>query len=461
MSIPCPKVKQSKYVQCIPMESGGVLVNTLWDTEIIVSDEKWSLWRNFFEGGFQGSALSAEDNSILLEKKMLLHAEADELQHMRKIYTARRFSRDSLGLTIAPTLDCNFACPYCYEDKRPGKMSEEVANRLVDYVERMLPGRSSLRVMWYGGEPLMCKDIVESLTERFLRVATDCDATFRASMTTNGYLLTPNVVDRLSRFPVWEKIQITLDGTAAYHDRKRPLKSGRQTFRTVYDNLVEATKRLPVTLRMNVDNLNWGGCDQLLSELAVDIDVGRLTVYFSPIHPYGEGCRDIADSSDVSLVNNKSFSEIEKNLISRAKQLGFNVPSLLAEKTCQTCQAVSTHSLVVEPSGNLQRCWTEVGEVSKSIGSIADEISLNSDNSLRWLTYDPTSMEPCQSCEVLPQCFGGCPQRHLDGRPMEMICSSIKFQLRSSLVAKYSGKNSQIRVPPASTNKIFPIVREI
>ena len=239
MSIPCPKVKQSKYVQCIPMESGGVLVNTLWDTEIIVSDEKWSLWRNFFEGGFQGSALSAEDNSILLEKKMLLHAEADELQHMRKIYTARRFSRDSLGLTIAPTLDCNFACPYCYEDKRPGKMSEEVANRLVDYVERMLPGRSSLRVMWYGGEPLMCKDIVESLTERFLRVATDCDATFRASMTTNGYLLTPNVVDRLSRFPVWEKIQITLDGTAAYHDRKRPLKSGRQTFRTVYDNLVE------------------------------------------------------------------------------------------------------------------------------------------------------------------------------------------------------------------------------
>jgi len=437
-----------------------VLVNILWGTELIAPKEKWDLWRNFFEDVRQNSTLSPEDASYLLEKRMLLHSDIDELHYMRKLYKSRRFSRDSLGLTIAPTLDCNFACPYCYEDKRPGKMSEEVAERLVEYVEKMLPGRSSLRVMWYGGEPLMCKDIVESLTERFVKVASDCGATFRASMTTNGYLLTPNVVERLCRFPVWDKIQITLDGTAALHDRKRPLKSGRETFRTVYGNLVEAAKRLPVTLRMNVDNLNWGGCNDLLDQLATDIEPDRLAVYFSPIHPYGEGCRDIADSSEVSLVDNRAFSEIEKYLVSRAKELGFNVPSPLSDKTCQTCQAVSTHSIVVQPDGNLQRCWTEVGEASKSIGSIADEISLNSDNSLRWLTYDPTTLDPCQSCEVLPQCFGGCPQRHLDDRPMEMVCSSIKFQLRSALVAKYSGEGDQSRVRFTLPRKIFPIVAE-
>lgn len=457
-------VKRSKYVQCIARGAGGVLVNTLWGTEAEVSSKKWDLWRSVFQDPSRDLGLDKSDITFLLERRMLLHIDIDELQYMRDIYKARRFSRESLGLTIAPTLDCNFACPYCYEDKRPGKMSDVVAEGLVDYVRQMLPGRSSLRVMWYGGEPLICKDLIESLTADFLAIASECGAVFKASMTTNGYLLTPAIVDRLSKFPVWEKIQITLDGTAAYHDRKRPLKSGRETFRAIYSNLIEATKKLPVTLRMNVDNLNWRGCSDLLSGLATDINPKNLTVYFAPIHPYGEGCRDIADSSDVSLVNNKVFSEIERHLISQAQALGFKVPSPLSGKTCQTCQAVSTHSVVVQPDGGLQRCWTEVGESNKSIGKIGEPISLNSDNSLRWLTYDPTSIDPCQSCEVLPQCFGGCPQRHLDGRPIEMICSSIKYQLRSALVAKYSGANdpNATRFHQAfhQAKKVFPIIAE-
>jgi uncharacterized protein len=109
-----------------------------------------------------------------------------------------------VSLTICPTMGCNFDCPYCFEDHSPGKMSAEVRDDVVALAERMLDasGSKDVHVTWFGGEPLLAPDVIESLSERLMTLVEERGGEYRASIITNGYLLTQEVVDMLGRCKV-------------------------------------------------------------------------------------------------------------------------------------------------------------------------------------------------------------------------------------------------------------------
>src|SRR5690606_23118219 len=97
----------------------------------------------------------------------------DELSSIKLNRAKSKYHDNSLSLTIAPTLDCNMCCPYCYEDKNKTVMSEEIQNKLIDFVERHLkdyPNIESFTVTWYGGEPLLQKEIVYNLSRELIKL---------------------------------------------------------------------------------------------------------------------------------------------------------------------------------------------------------------------------------------------------------------------------------------------------
>jgi len=79
----------------------------------------------------------------------------------RKIFYALR--DDVLNLTILPTEQCNFRCFYCYESFKLGKMSKETSDSILKLVQKRASTLKILTIGWFGGEPLMAKDIVLSL----------------------------------------------------------------------------------------------------------------------------------------------------------------------------------------------------------------------------------------------------------------------------------------------------------
>ncbi|HVU36071.1 MAG TPA: radical SAM protein [Opitutaceae bacterium] len=430
----------SRYVEEAPLPDGRTLLaNLLWRTFLEVSPQEAPAARAILRGDGAGAPEALRQR--LVDARMLIAASVDEAGFMSRRYEQTRYATHVLGLTLAPTLDCNLACVYCYENKRPGRMSAETEQQVADYVRRMLPGRKSVAVTWHGGEPLLCRETILRLSRAFIAMSDHEGASYHAFMLTNGYLLTPPVVEELAALGHWRRVQVTIDGTAASHDAKRPAKGGGATFARISENLCHAATRLPMVVRGNVDLLNPAGCHALLEHLAALGLAGRIEVYFAPVHPFGQGCRDLADKAAVSVASNAQFAPIELELRQHACALGFSDRGYLARPWLQQCQATSTHSVVIEPDGSLQRCTLEMGEDDRRIGHVSRPIEVNSENVLRWLRFDPTRQPPCRECRVLPVCFGYCPHRHLSGAPEEFACAEIRYRLRESVVFEYAARH--------------------
>ncbi|MBR3049871.1 MAG: hypothetical protein IKG61_00285, partial [Selenomonadaceae bacterium] len=62
----------------------------------------------------------------------------DELERLEFYRNLSKYDMTNFGLTIAPTLDCNFRCKYCFETHPKGKMTSETQAALVKFVESRL-----------------------------------------------------------------------------------------------------------------------------------------------------------------------------------------------------------------------------------------------------------------------------------------------------------------------------------
>lgn len=82
-----------------------------------------------------------------------------------------------ITVVIAPSLDCNFDCIYCFENdgktKKPVLMSKETASNVIKYIENNIPRDSKLRISWYGGEPLLAVDTIYYISQELKKFYPD------------------------------------------------------------------------------------------------------------------------------------------------------------------------------------------------------------------------------------------------------------------------------------------------
>ena len=224
-------MKKSKFNFCYKRDNNeNIIYNTFSKAIILLDDEEYSQ--------YEGQEIQNENiKKELLENGIYVEDDFNEMDFLKYFHYKTKFSNETLYLTIAPTLDCNFACPYCYENRRKGKMTQEIQDAIVDFVEDAISkGTKKLDISWYGGEPLLYPDIVESLSRRINDLAQRSGCTVSMHMVTNGYLLTEPIVEMLDEVGV-SRIQITLDGLKNYHDVRRPLRNGAGTFDKIIENL--------------------------------------------------------------------------------------------------------------------------------------------------------------------------------------------------------------------------------
>ena len=134
------------------------------------------------------------------------------------------------------TEDCNHRCAYCFvKGKNPRKMSEEVARQSLEFLLRASKQEKSVRILFFGGEPLLEFDLIrffiEYGRERFRRAGKELGF----DMTTNGTLMTAERARYFRDHGVM--CLLSIDGDQETHDAHRKMLGGGSSFEAVMERL--------------------------------------------------------------------------------------------------------------------------------------------------------------------------------------------------------------------------------
>ena len=388
---------------------------------------------------------------ILIDNGFLIRADIDELNILSKNYFNSINDDKFLSLTIAPTLNCNFNCIYCYQEKKKMVMQEEVEKALISFVDKNLHENSSLNVTWFGGEPLLQYDIIKELSSSFLEICSKKTSKYQSSIVTNGYLLNRRMAKELSKLNI-RSAQVTIDGPAPVHNKRRPLRGGGRTFDRLINNIDETADLINIDIRMNVDKENENKIEELLNELVKRKLNHKVGFYIGHTYPYTNVCADI---SSVCL-SERDFSILDVSAGLAMVDRGFG--SYREPRAINyNCFAEAKKGYVVCPNGELLKCWNDVGKKKEAVGHLLIPTSRQMiEKRKKWSHRNPFKLE-CKDCQLLPICMGGCLYLYnLNGK---VDCHPWKYEPELHLLYYYYRKKIEQEIEVQK--EFWSLVRKI
>ncbi|MBW4428469.1 MAG: radical SAM protein [Nostoc desertorum CM1-VF14] len=284
-------------------------------------------------------------------------------------------SNQFFHLIILPTEKCNFRCTYCYEEFAAGRMNKETIIGIKALLERRSADLKYLNIDWFGGEPLVAKDVVLEISEYAKALVYRYpQLNYRGSMTTNAYLLDYKTVSALANAGVRE-YQISLDGPREVHDKSRIRADGRSTYDRIWTNLLAIRhSSLPVSILLRihftVDTF------KLLNPLIEDIrreflPDSRFSIVFRPISHLGS-------PNDASI---KIFSGVEKEEAVKSLQTKLfgehlESPQNLCEPNDYVCYASRPNSLLIRSNGDVGKCTVALYDERNKIATLQPDGTL-------------------------------------------------------------------------------------
>jgi uncharacterized protein len=403
----------------IEPESYPVIARILEDPASVTSDEEKQLRDQLIEGGY------------------LVRREKDELAELQVESRRHRTQNPVFFLTIAPTLACNFDCDYCFQSHESGRMSRETEAAVIAFSEERIRRSEEVLLTWFGGEPTLCMPTIERLQEALGDLATRHGAEMNpASIVTNGYLLDGKMASRLAASGI-EAAQVTLDGPERLHDRRRKLRGGQGTFRTIVKNLAESAEILRIVVRVNVDRDNMDASTEIIGVLDDAGVLPHVQVYFAPVNETQNVCADMKGR----CFTTDEFAQRQLALYRKLVDVGFKQIDYPEPASGGYCGADTENGYVVAPNGLLFKCWEELSlDGKRSVGSLfSKEREPHQQANLgRYRSWQPLGKPRCKRCDILPLCMGGCPLQGLRIDDRERgFCSPWKFNLPEMLHLRY------------------------
>jgi len=403
----------SHYLKCYPSEDQAghsLLFSTKQASKAVVSNETLETARS--------SRLSPANERLLARLGMVVPDLSAERRSVAGFFDRCNACNPELNLIVVLNLDCNFACPYCFEGDRKGRhyMSRETAGDLTRFVRSHLTAQKErLSVSFYGGEPLLSTDMIISISRDLGALAAARKIDYRFNLISNGSLFNRRTAGQLKPLGL-QHIKVTLDGPAEIHNRSRPFRSGAPSFDVIVANIEETCDLVTVNIGGNYTRGNYRSFVELLDFLAArGLGHSKIgTVKFDPVAdaPMGE-LRPAGFDGGCRSVDEPWLQEADPFLREEILKRGYRTPSFQPI----TCMVETRDAYVVNFDGSLYKCPAFVGRPDYAVGTLRSGLA-DYDDVYR---LDNWKNPVCLACEYLPLCYGGCRYMtlvrtgHLDG----------------------------------------------
>jgi uncharacterized protein len=425
----------------VPVADGSevFLMNTFSDAQILVSPDVTQLMDRVSHGGAAFTDEERETLEALVENGFLVDSRTQERAAVEQYFRDLREDTEQLRVTVLTTLQCNFACDYCFQgdhgdyNKFAEKMSLETARKVVAWIEQRMdevrPAKFTLTL--FGGEPLLNLPVAYYLAEQCQALCQARGISQGVSLITNGLLLTPDVVERLNQYGLYG-VKITLDGDRDTHNRMRPLRGRQGTFDRIVENVRRVASMVPITIGGNFDETSVDSYPALLDFLREQEFADKIVkVNFKPIikppapetpkgmipltvvgnsgKPLNGTCMTTAGAGSPkgsSVCDSCHFLDEKMSFLrSETRKRGFPTPDGVHMGPCEIHRR---HAHTLGPDGSVYACPGFTGSKTESTGHIdGREESWRQAAAERFERLSPLK-EECGDCSFIPVCGGGC-----------------------------------------------------
>lgn len=382
-----------------------------------VNKEQYKELVSLFQKGISSYISNHEENSAsndilqLMKKGYFRHQWIKDINNPEKPFVHAIINRGISKLTLQVTQDCNFSCRYCLFTKNNNikrthnkiNMSWDTAKKSIDFLWDHCKDAPEVSIAFYGGEPLinysLIKDIIDYSTRKFEI------KNVKFNLTTNGSLLTDEMVDYLAKYNV--ALTISLDGPKEIQDRHRKFyANGSNTFDVVWNNVNKIRNRCP----------EWYNSHVYFHPVVLPGETPNKTFEFfqlnsielhklSIVNANMEGIdyiryNDINQQNDI-VMNNETKRYLNQNL-EEFKRI-YRDKTKITERWHHNGPCVpGKNKIFVDIQGDIYPCEQVINVPCNSIGNINNGIDENRVKEL--MNIGTLTEEQCKNCFAMRYC---------------------------------------------------------
>ncbi len=419
-------MKISKYVIESRRDGDVALFDSRTGTALFTSDEEYQAILDAMAGKSVSNGFQLLE--ALKQNGFLVDESADEVADQKALFQKTQQDCSTVRLCLAPTYACNLDCHYCYEKgvkEQSQKMAMSVVDAVIRFVEQLydLYHFQTLEVEWYGGDPSLALDRVESLSKGMIDFCAKHNVQYSAFMLSNCTCIDADAAKLLKDVHV-DNVLITLDGPHDQHNNRRPRIDGKDSYESTMQAIAYMLDAgIKVDIQSNIDKVGASWFSDLSNEMQDRFGITPRTAKLNDY--YGSfGCGKFC-SPGFDLFDHEEFAHYDFEVLKASHPSAEQVQARLMPAPL-FCSGQMESSFVIDAKGDVFKCDGRIGDAEYKICNVQDE---NLEPAIR--NFDTALIYPfddkgCIDCNLLPLCLGTCKwERECCGYP----CHPLRYML--------------------------------